>query len=240
MNLRSKSNAVLDKGKQERGLFMPEPNSVPTRMYNFWVEEFHSGEYPRNENFCHFWRVVVFWAPLTWLIVKIVFPFFESKPMRAVGRALAKPFSAVERGYTSLGTREQRQKFWSRVGYGVLGLLLLAAAGLLVGAAMASFWEFLIGIGLFFGIVGLVFGLAYLGDIVTRGRRAKRKAENDARLEAMLRGEISSDEYIYGPKKEPGRLKKFFAGLGDFFVLAANVVRVKKWKICPLVEVPRA
>ena len=56
----------------------------------------------------------------------------------------------------------------------------------------------------------------------------------------MLRGEITPDEYVYGPKKEPGRLKKFFAGLGDFFVLAANVVRVKKWKICPLVEVPRA
>ena len=240
MNLQDRTEAVLTKGKQERGQFTPEPNSVPTRLYNFWVNEFHDGEYPRNENFCHFWRVVVIWAPITWLLVKVVFPFFESRAMKVVGRVLAKPFALVHRGYTSLGTERSRKKFWDRVGYGVVGLMGLIALCILGWIALQETGAFFIVLGILVGVVAIVIGLFYVGDLLTRERRAKKAAAQEARRQAWYRDEISDAEYFGGPQKPPGRVKKFFAGLGDFFVLIANVVRVKKWKICPLVEVPRA
>jgi hypothetical protein len=69
--------------------------------------------------------------------------------------------------------------------------------------------------------------------------RAKVRAS--AKIDAFLAGKISEDEF-YGrrAKRAPGRIAKFFKGAGDFCHLIFQVVRVKKWKICPFVEIPDA
>lgn len=48
-------------------------------------------------------------------------------------------------------------------------------------------------------------------------------------------------EYPVVEKKQPSvvdrKIDAFFRGIGDFIILIAQVVRVNKWKICPIVEV---
>lgn len=235
MNFQDKKQDVLAAGAKQRGQYSPEPGSFPTKAYNYYVE--HDGYVPPQENFCHFWRVVVFWAPLYWLVLNVVVPVVESRAAKKFAKTFATPFALVHKGYTSLGTKESRSKFWQRAGYGVLGLLGVLILVLMGLMALNDTMGFLVGIGIFAAVLAVVGGGLYLGDLLTR----KSRAEREARRNDYIYGRISSDEYFgRGVAKEPGPVKRFFKHLGDFFVLVGNIVRVKKWKICPLVEVPKA
>lgn len=54
-----------EKGEARRATFHPEPTGKPTQVYHWWAS--NGGNAPARENFCHYWRVIVFWAPLLWL-----------------------------------------------------------------------------------------------------------------------------------------------------------------------------
>jgi len=97
---------------------------------------------------------------------------------------------------------------------GILGFLLLAAA-ILTGAGIifAVCWT----------IVSLIEGL----------RNRNRHHWQEILSEYDERGEAYPADF----KVRHSRWRRFWTGVADFFVLLAQVVRVKKWKICPIVEV---
>lgn len=67
---KDKAREIRALGEQQRGNF--EPTGAPKRLYDYWLRETNSTKGrairrgTRRENFCHFWRVVLFWAPLLW------------------------------------------------------------------------------------------------------------------------------------------------------------------------------
>lgn len=223
----------------------------------------------RKENFCHFWRVVAIWAPLNWLGDKVdavlshrftmptivtlcVVGFFAAVLLGgglpglfwvAVGVVGLVAAVAVLVGVSALIDRYPN-------GSKKLGLFLLKAVGVLAGIGAVVGFVWLTG---WFGIAALVVG-GILGGLVTlnierigewiedwrerseaaeRARRAKRSAELNAYFNEH--GYYPSE----APAKEPGRVKKFFTGVGDLIIMLAQVARVKKWGICPLVEIER-
>jgi len=50
---------VRSRGEATRGI--SEPHGAPLRVYLRWCKE--TGHSPRQENFCHYWRVVIVFAP---------------------------------------------------------------------------------------------------------------------------------------------------------------------------------
>lgn len=77
-------------------------------------------------------------------------------------------------------------------------------------------------------------------------RRAKRekaedarRAERDKAREAFLNG-TGPNPYeikVRKPSALERKVRAFFKGIGDFIIMIAQIVRVNKWKICPIVEV---
>jgi hypothetical protein len=103
--------------------------------------------------------------------------------------------------------------------------------------------QFLLGVAGAVALLAALFGLLWFGETLTRTLRAKREAKRK-RLRELRDRDYSAylaevDEFL--PQKESRfktKVRAFFRGLGDFLILLGNVVRVKKWKICPLVEIP--
>lgn len=60
------ADQTWEKGAAERRDWNPEANSAHYRVYKWWMKR--SGKRPTRENFCHYWRVVLIWAPLHWLV----------------------------------------------------------------------------------------------------------------------------------------------------------------------------
>jgi len=58
--LRERARAIKAAGEEARGEFTP--TGAPLKVYSYWAKR--SRHAPDRENFCHFWRVVMFWAPL--------------------------------------------------------------------------------------------------------------------------------------------------------------------------------
>jgi hypothetical protein len=83
-------------------------------------------------------------------------------------------------------------------------------------------------IGILALLVGFVALMIYISEFVS-GRRALARERAESR--------VRDDDFTIGKggvvKDKPG----FFTGVADFFILLGQIVRVKKWKICPLVEV---
>ena len=221
-----------------------------------------------RENFCHFWRVVAIWAPLMFLgrgIVKVVehpvtLPLFGTLfvitaltlliwsgawlgLLFAIGLGLAIFIAAAA---IVLGVIYVKDNWWTRGAtrftkkvFAFVSLTALAAF-VVFGLTMATleiglvFWVYLVSAAAI--LAGAVFALEKLSTYIS-GRRALARAEREAAYERYLSGE--------GPNpnerepREPGRIDKFFSGLGDFLILIFQVVRVNKWKICPMVEVDR-
>lgn len=232
MNLQEKQAAILAEGKRRRGNFSPAPGSAPLRAYNYWAE--NGGTVPKQENFCHFWRVVVIWAPIYWLIFNVVEPIFTNRVSRAVGRGIAWVFETPYKAYTNKWTLSQRRKFWDRLGItlvSMIGVALLVVVGTLFVMNFGDAWlPTLLVFGGVATLFAVIIGLAYVYDELKTRYDAKRFV---ARQEAIENG-----NFTWAEPKEPGRVKKFFRGIGDFFTLIAQIIRVKKWKICPLVQIP--
>ncbi len=62
---REKARAVRTAGTQQRGHYDPPADSAHYRTYCRWVAR--TRYYTARENFCHYWRVVLLYAPAYWL-----------------------------------------------------------------------------------------------------------------------------------------------------------------------------
>ncbi len=68
--LKDKAREIRDEGAESRKNFTPEEDTAPLRMYQYWLDNSLVTP-PKTENFCHYWRVVLIWGPLTWLRVAL-------------------------------------------------------------------------------------------------------------------------------------------------------------------------
>lgn len=138
------------------------------------------------------------------------------------------------------------QKFWNHrwddtaknVG---IGALLLGFVGLmgfvLISAVMEIGFIFLAYLAAGIAAAALaIFGLRTLSDFIS-GRRERQAAERmnwtDEQWDEYYRKKNASRT----PSKFEQKIVAFFSGLADFLILAFQIVRVKKWKICPMVDV---
>ena len=137
------------------------------------------------------------------------------------------------------------QKVWDVLLLGIAGVAGIALVGLIgtllfLGAGEFG-WMLLVAIvAVVAGIAGL-FGLLYLFFIARDAflqRRDRKEAEYEAKVAS---GEIKPKEPVQNVQWVPGpflsKIIGFLVGVKDFAVLAFNVVRVNKWKICPIVKI---
>ena len=263
MSIKSLTEEIVESGKASRGEYDPEPGSMPLRVYQFWNA---NTSHPRErENFCHYWRVVFIWAPLMFFRVKVLEPigdfvadllpepkpkrqytFEEIVEMRRLERLREEERERLKREGTSLRWVLYRffKNHGEKVAMALAGLAILSA---LVGSGIAGGWWVPFGIiGGFILFVALVIGLSMLGEYIKdKAREAESRAFN-------ARWEYFEKHGEFPPEPEPKRANGFVRGLrfvgrkvkaglmvmGEFFVLAGQAVRVTKWKICPMVNVP--
>lgn len=317
MSLREKAREVKAAGEEARGDFTP--TGAPKRLYKYWLDnasrkstaDLRNGT--RKENFCHFWRVVVFWAPflafrrgvealfsnpvflsvlgvlavvgiflagLTWtefgavvlIVLAILYgvaglifggvyadekwkrdkwkPYVdwdgkvdpydtapEIDPISKWGAILTLPASWFTFALVSIANRLDKDTK-QLIANGFLALLLggMAVFLLIVGFVELG-WAFLLVLG------AIVLGFATLfGIVIGLGKFFGTLRAYNANKPVKVKPEpVVSDEPVTPKvKREPGRISKFFSGIADFLILAAQVVRVNKWKICPLVTIDDA
>jgi hypothetical protein len=65
-NWQTKAQAVREQGSIERRDWSPRGDSLSWRIYTYWLGG--GGDPLARENFCHYWRVVLFWSPLSRLL----------------------------------------------------------------------------------------------------------------------------------------------------------------------------
>lgn len=101
------------------------------RWYLYWLDHGRGNKPGYKENLCHYMRVLVFWAPLTWL--------FGNAGLRTIGKWLLNIYLVVwlagmAAGLVYLAIYAPMTLFWVGVG---MGSVVLAA--ILIGAV----WVFL-------------------------------------------------------------------------------------------------
>jgi hypothetical protein len=64
-NAQKRARRVMAEGEAKRRTWNPDPNSAHARVYRWWQNK--TRQYVSQENFCHYWRVVLIWALLHWL-----------------------------------------------------------------------------------------------------------------------------------------------------------------------------
>jgi len=245
-DFKDKSEQVLEDGKAARATFQPPVDSAPLRAYQYWLKS--TGREPFRDNFCHFWRVVLIWAPLHWVADHTLVPLFTSRPIRAVGRGIAWVFQKPVRSYKALhyDTRKTIGNVAAYIFMALLALLFLfALVSLAVKIGVVNFLLVILGA---LAIVAVLFGVVWVFGRIAEHNRAKARLRADERRKYL--NSLSYDEWrlavgLDSPPRKPRWYDKYLAKLdkglknvGDFLVLAVNVVRVNKWKICPLVEIP--
>jgi len=120
----------------------------------------------------------------------------------------------------------------------MLGLVVLAIVAFYVAIGVSEGWAALLMASLgTVVVIGVAAGMIWLGVLLSDYLSGKRKIAERQRYEARSAYYDEHGEWPAPPKREPGRIANFFRGLGDFIILLAQVIRVNKWKICPLVEV---
>lgn len=144
------------------------------------------------------------------------------------------PFSAISYGLGKAG--QFLKAHWTDKASEVLAYGFFVLAGLLMLVLVVLFttelgWWFPFAVLGFIGmVVGAVYMIGFLADYAHGRREVKKQELRAARIEA------EHDGVVFVPPA-PGPFKRFWSGVVDFAILAAQVVRVKKWKICPIVEV---
>jgi hypothetical protein len=115
----------------------------------------------------------------------------------------------------------------------LLTVVALVLLGFIIAAGGGMGLLIILGVALGIGLAILtIVGIGALIAPYIEGRRAQRK---EAALERAKNAPVV--ESTPREPRKPSRIEKFFTGLGDFVILLAQVIRVNKWKICPLVEV---
>jgi MFS family permease len=263
MNLREKAREIKAEGETTRGDYTP--SGTPKKMYDYWLR--HTKNPPEGrENFCHYGRVVLFWAPLMFVRNKV--SDFVDSPAGFVTTVAVAVLAVLALVFGPLVLIPNAWEFYVIFGaaalmvgalFGVvyliktkasdgvkkaLGTIALAIGGLVVAALVVGligllFYEngwaaFLIIGGVILSAIALV-GLAAGAAALVEASKAKKRAERNKALEAYYDGKgPDPDAKVV---REPGIVKKFLSGLGDLIVLTAQFIRVKKWKICPLVDI---
>lgn len=230
---KEKADDIYSKGLERRGQFNPDPDSAHLKAYLWWVENTRLGAKPKQENFCHYWRVVLIWTPLIWLGFQAIagVEWILGKFSKHGSNSNKKP-SFLQRN------RRKINKAFAILGVGICSVWI----GIILVVLAIEFWKNPSAGLLFLGILAAV-SIFVAGGIFAIGRIMDRtKIREAARYQLLLDDKITLDEYLghNKEKKTPGKIRKFFNGVGDFCHLMFQVVRVKKWKICPFVEIPDA
>ena len=141
------------------------------------------------------------------------------------------------------------ERFWkksyTKTFWNIVGILLGTA---IVGVVVFGIVSLIIDTG-WMGVLYLataaltaVAVVVVLSKIATylSGKRAIEREKREAAREQYYRtGE--PNEYFGKASRPKSKFDKFvdavFSGIGDFLILAFQVVRVKKWKICPMVSI---
>jgi len=138
--------------------------------------------------------------------------------------------------------REWTAPFWRGVWFAIAGALGLVAAVIAVGGFIAGTmqygWWFVPalagGIAAFIGVgMVLISGMMWLGEFIQGKRRVAVRQRESARAEAIAEGTYVAPSVRF----KQSLFARFFRGLGDLIVFGTQVARVKKWGVCPLVEI---
>lgn len=286
MSIAEKTRATLERGKENRGDFTPKSGSLPVKLYNYWLKNSGSKRAARissgnqRENFCHYWRVVAFWAPLHALFNGVIAPALDSKVTWAVvgvivAALLALLFVTVNGalvillqclaivvgialaigvivGISYVVAEVVPRKFPNatkkvgdfvlnpKFGGAVVGLVLAAIVYLTSRGHGVTGYVVWFCVGLVIALGGYV--IVKLIDYLN-GKAALKQDAWDA-LDWDTQDKVL--DYIHAvnkTKRQPGKVAKFFSAIGNGIIDAVEfvvqVVRVNKWKICPLVEIPK-
>lgn len=253
-NFRERTAEIVEQGKAERKSFAPK--GAPMRVYNWWLANSDSvaasriSTGTRRENFCHWFWVVVLFAPALkvgkWLDRNAwVFA------IPVVGIAITLVWALID----SFGIGSFL--------LGILGAVVIAAVltgGILVIEALVErFPDAMakIGIGIVCAVVGAVFlFLSYLllfdAHIVVSVIYALLLVATPIliwKFQSIAdyiegREEIRIREAAARPvvetttePREPNAIERALKNIGEFIVMVAQFIRVKKWKTCPLIDV---
>lgn len=140
------------------------------------------------------------------------------------------------------------ESVWKGIGICLftLAAALVVIAGLVKAFFAIGFWLFVIIGSAVAVLVAGFFLVSFLGEML-QGLRKRARIKADLReQEALERDEVADDKPV--KFRKPSRLELFFARvgnglagvgttIGDFVIFAAQVIRVNKWKICPLVTI---
>lgn len=262
---RAKAAEIKEAGIAERGNFTPQ--GVPLRMYNWWLSNSPSDKAAdirrgaRKENFCHFWRVVLIWTPLIWSFLTFAAAVTTKTGMvvsaiiavgilsvvvttagswigffTILGLALAVIVAFFAVIMTGVWLAERYDWFEPALAItaitGFLGWLLVVG---LIEQGPILFAYILAGA---LGLAAVIFVGWKFADFIA-GKRALREANMNKEWDKYVAGEGPNpyERPAHVPNKFETAINAFFRGVGDFLILITQVVRVKKWGICPLVEV---
>lgn len=248
--LRERAREIKEAGEAERGNRTPSSTGWPMKFYRYWLEESNNLP-PERENFCHYYRVVLFWAPVYWLTDKLdnaVVGWIAGLSVLGVLGWLSYQFVdfrivlGLIVGMLTIGTciafaiNKLWRKSWEKPLMVIFGVLVGAALVWLLGSLVWLIWQ---GVGWWLlggvGVIAAFIGAGVFASDWIAGRRRLKK-------EAYTRWFLSltpeeQDEHVR-KTREPGWMFNVLVAMGDFFILLGQVVRVKKWKICPFVELP--
>lgn len=252
---RERTAAIVEQGGSERKSF--QPKGAPAKVYNYWLNnsegskagKIRRGE--RRENFCHWFWVVVFFAPMlavgnfidrhAWvlglpllamiggLVWAIVSEYGWGDLFWGIGAVALLAGILVAAVYVIDVLGKKYPVAMEKVGIGAVIAAMVGVVGLVLFAFISSTGT--VGASIV-GVVAVIIGIVVwkFQSIASyiEGREEHRIAEAAKRpaVEAVVR-----------EPREPGKVALFFKGFGEFVVMVAQFVRVKKWKTCPLIEV---
>ncbi len=216
--IRQRTQDIVRRGHENRGTWSPKVGGAPLKRYQWWCRE--TDTYRQQENFCHYWRVVLVWAPLLKLR-RTLTPAKSWQPEEIL--------LIVFVSYMIILTAWVTVVAWSDVGaWALLVGPLMVIAGL---ASVATF------------IMALM-GIAQLVEYFRcrAGKRPDKSAKQQTVEVAEPAVEATPEPRRPVSERPIGRLAmrvlRLVGHIGEYAVLVAQVVRVKKWRICPIVDIP--
>jgi len=212
--IKSKTRDVLAEGEASRKTITPKIDGAPLRVYRWWARETDNEYllYP-TFSFCHYFWVVVLWAPLL--------------RIRQLTRLDKLPMPRLPGG-----------KFFDRLLIAVLVVQLLLILGSISVKLWPGFgwWSPLVATAVFLvstaGTIAVVVLAIAVIVCIDKLVKAIKRHRTVRRLPEPVVPTQSVTKRVLGTARSAGRTG------GEFVVLVGQKARVTKWKFCPLVEIP--